>query len=99
MQNKGILTLVGVTVLAVVLAVVVSRTAGPQPDPLAGQLVLPEAAKRLADIGRLALVHADQKTTLVRGDNDVWSVEERGNYPADTTKVHQALSGLAHLAM
>lgn len=96
MQNKGIFALVGVTVLAVVLAVVVSHTAGPQPDPLAGQPVLPEVAKRLGDIGHMALVHADQKTTLVRqGDN--WSVEERGNYPADAAKVRQALLGLADL--
>lgn len=98
MQNKGLLTLVGVTVVAVVLAVVVSRTTGPQTDPLAGQAVLPEVAKRLGDVGRMALVHGDQKTTLVRGSDDNWTVEERGNYPADVTKVHQALLGLADLA-
>jgi hypothetical protein len=46
----------------------------------------------------MALVHADQKTTLIRGDDDKWTVEERGNYPAETTKVHQALLGLADLA-
>lgn len=97
MQNKGLLALVGVTVVAVVLAVVVSHSTGPQPDPLAGQPVLPEVAKRLGDVGRMALVHADQKSTLVRnGDN--WSVEERGDYPADKAKVNQALLALADLA-
>ena len=97
MQNKGMLALVGVTAVAVVLAVVVSRTAGMQPDPLAGKLVLPEVAARLGDIGRVALVHADQKTTLVR-DGDKWTVDERGNYPADATKVNQALLNLGDLA-
>ncbi|HEV8014109.1 MAG TPA: DUF4340 domain-containing protein [Stellaceae bacterium] len=97
MQNKGLIGLVGVTVVAVALAVLVSRTTGPQPDPLAGQPVLPEIGKRLADVGRVAVVHADQKTTLLR-DGDKWTVEERGNYPANVTKVRQAILALADLA-
>jgi hypothetical protein len=96
MQNRGLIALVGVTVLAVALAVFVSRNAGPQPDPLSGQPVLPEVAKRLPDVGRVALVHGDQKTTLLR-ENDKWTVEERGNYPANVTKVRQAVFGLADL--
>jgi len=96
MRNKGLAWLLGITVVAVVLAVLVSRSIGPKSDPLAGQPVLPEAAKRLADIGRMALVHGDQKTTLVR-EGDKWSVEERGGYPADVTKVRQALLALADI--
>jgi hypothetical protein len=96
MRNKGLAWLCGVTILAVILAVLVSRGSGPKSDPLAGQPVLPEVAKRLADIGRMALVHGDQKTTLLRKD-DAWSVEERGGYAADTTKVRQALLALADL--
>ncbi len=96
MQHKGLVALVAVTVVAVAAAVFVSRTTGPQPDPLAGKPVLPEVASRLGDVGRMALVHGDQKTTLVR-DGDKWSIEERGNYPANVTKVRQALLGLADL--
>ena len=96
MRNKGLAWLLGITVVAVVLAVLVSRSSGPKSDPLAGQPVLPEAAKRLADIGRMALVHGDQKTTLVRA-GDKWSVEERGDYPADVTKLRQALLALADM--
>ena len=96
MQKRGLAWLLGVTVVAVIIAVLVSRNSGPKSDPLAGQPVLPEAAKRLADLGRMALVHGDQKTTLVR-NGDVWSVEERGGYPADATKVRQALLALAEL--
>jgi hypothetical protein len=95
-QNKGLIALVAATIVAVILAVFLSRSTGPQPDPLAGKPVLPEVAKRLGDVGRMALLHADQKTTLVRnGDN--WAVEERANYPANVTKVRQALLGLADL--
>jgi hypothetical protein len=97
MQKRGLAWLLGATLVAVIIAVVVSRNSGPKSDPLAGQPVLPEAAKRLADLGRMALVHGDQKTTLVR-NGDVWSVEERGGYPADTTKVRQALLALAELS-
>jgi hypothetical protein len=97
MQKRGLAWLLGATLVAVIIAVVVSRNSGPKSDPLAGQPVLPEAAKRLGDLGRMALVHGDQKTTLVR-NGDVWSVEERGGYPADTTKVRQALLALAELS-
>jgi uncharacterized membrane protein YeiB len=54
-QHKGLVALVAVTVLAVVLAAVVARTTGPQPDPLAGRPVLSEVASRLGDVGRMAL--------------------------------------------
>jgi hypothetical protein len=96
MQHKGLVALVAVTVLAVAGAAVVTRTTGLQPDPLAGKPVLPEVASRLGDVGRMALVHADQKTTLVR-DGDKWTVEERGNYAANVTKVKQALLALGDL--
>jgi hypothetical protein len=96
MRDKGLAWLCGVTIVAVILAVLVSRGSGPKSDPLAGQPVLPEAAKRLSDVGRMALVHGDQKTTLLR-NGDAWSVEERGGYVADTTKVRQALLALADL--
>ena len=96
MQHKGLIALVAVTVLAVAGAAVVTRTTGPKSDPLAGKPVLPEVASRLGDVGRMALVHGDQKTTLVR-DGDKWSIEERGNYAANVTKVRQALLGLADL--
>ena len=97
MRNKGLVSLLAVTLVAVIIAVLVSRSSGPKSDPLAGRPVLPEAAKRLADIGRMVLIHGDQKTTLLRaGDN--WSIEERGGYLADTQKVRQALLALADLS-
>lgn len=96
MRSKSLAWLLGVTLVAVIAAVVVSRTNGPHIDPLTGQLVLPEAAQRLGDVSRMALLHGDQKTTLVR-TGDAWAVEERGHYPADASKVSQALLELGEL--
>jgi hypothetical protein len=96
MQHKGLAALVAVTVIAIVLAVVATRTTGPQADPLAGKPVLADVASRLGDVGRMALVHGDQKTTLVR-DGENWSIEERGNYAANVTMVRLALLGLSDL--
>jgi hypothetical protein len=98
MQNKGLNTLVAVTIVAVVAAVVLSRGGtGAPSDPLAGKPVLPGLSEHIGDIARLTLMQAGAKTTLVR-QKDVWGVEERGLYPAQDDKVHQALIGLAELS-
>ncbi len=95
MRSKGLIALLLVTLATVIAAVFVVRGgATARDDPLAGTPVLPEVAKRLDDITRLALVHGGMKTTLVRW-GDGWTVEERGFYPADGVKVRQALLGLA----
>lgn len=96
MQHKGLAWLLAVTVAAVAAAAVVSHNSGPKVNPLTGQPVLPEVAARLGDVQRVALVHGDDKTTLTR-DGNSWSVEERGGYPADVTKVRRMLLGLAEL--
>lgn len=96
MRGRSLAWLVGVTILAVVAAVFVSRGSGPRSDPLAGQPVMPELAKRIQDLGRMVLIHGDQKTSIVRNGN-AWSIEERGGYPADLTKLRQALLGLTDL--
>jgi hypothetical protein len=95
MRSKGLIALLLVTLAAVIVAVFVGRggtTA--RDDPLAGTPVLPDVAKHLGDVTRLALVHGGMKTTLVRW-GDLWTVEERGFYSADGVKVRQALLGLA----
>jgi hypothetical protein len=97
MRGKSLIGLLVVTLLAVIAAVFVGRGPGsPRNDPLAGAPVLPEVGKRIAQIGRLTLVHGDSKTTLNR-DGDNWVIEERGNYAADGDKVRQAILGLAEL--
>jgi hypothetical protein len=96
MRGKTLAWLLGITLLAVIAAVVVSRGSGPQADPLAGTPVMPELAPRIADLGKVVINHADQKTTIAR-NGTAWTIEERGNYPADLGKLRQALLGLADL--
>ena len=56
------------------------------------QPVLPDVAQRLDERRRASPSSvATRKTTLVR-HGDLWTVEEKGNYPADAAKVHQASS-------
>lgn len=98
MTGRNFWTLLAVTVIAVIAAVFVVRGGGaPRTDPLVGQAVLPEVTQRLADVGRVTLVHAGAKITLLRR-GEHWVVEEKDDYPANDVKVRQALLGLADLS-
>lgn len=98
MRSKGLWALLAVTAAAVIAAIFVARGGGTlQNDPLAGHPVLPEVAQRIADVGRVTLVHGGAKTTLLRR-GDSWVVEEKGDYPANDAKVGQVLLGLAELS-
>ncbi|HUZ71411.1 MAG TPA: DUF4340 domain-containing protein [Stellaceae bacterium] len=95
MRNKGLISLLAVTLAAVAIAIYVGQSGEtPQENPLVGTSVLPEVGKRIDDVGRVALVHGGVKTTLVRRGKG-WVVEEKSDYPANDTKVNQALLGLA----
>jgi Domain of unknown function (DUF4340) len=95
MGHKGLIALLAVTLAAVVGAVYVGQSGeSADENPLVGTRVLPEVGKRIDEVGRIALVHAGQKTTLVRRGKG-WVVEEKSDYPANDTKVDEALLGLA----
>lgn len=97
MRHKGLIGLLAVTVAAVIAAVLVVESGQTvRVDPLAGTKVLPEVARRLGAVARIALVTGGQKTTLER-KGSLWTVEEKGSYPASDEKVHKALLGLAEL--
>lgn len=99
MNNKGLIGLLAVTLVAVVIAVAVSRGGGGvRNDPLAGTRVLPDVAQHLDSVARIAFVRGAARATLVR-HGDLWTVEEKGNYPADAAKVHQTVLGLGDLAL
>jgi hypothetical protein len=97
MQNRGLIGLFVVTLAAVVVAVLVVRGgATARTDPLVGTKVLPQVARGIDTVARIALVKGGDKTTLVLQGTD-WTVEERGFYRANADKVHQVLLGLADL--
>lgn len=97
MRQRHLLILLAVAALAVALAVVSSvggSTA--QNDPLVGTLVLPDLGQRLQSVDRVTMVRGTQKVTLTRAANN-WRVEEKGDWPADATRVRHLLLGLAEL--
>ncbi|MGO8915990.1 MAG: DUF4340 domain-containing protein [Stellaceae bacterium] len=97
MKTKGLITLLLVTAIAVILAVLVAYRGGANDtDPQVGKVVLPDMRQRLGEVARLTLIHGEAKTTLLRQGGQ-WIVEEKGNYPADQAKVTQAVRGLADL--
>jgi len=97
MQNRGLIGLFVVTLAAVIAAFFVARGgASARTDPLVGTRVLPQVARGIDTVARVALVKGGVKTTLVLQGAD-WTVEERGFYRANADKVHQMLLGLADL--
>jgi hypothetical protein len=97
MKGKGLIGLLLVTAVAVVAAVLVSyRGSAGDTDPLVGTVVLPDVRQKLGDVTRLTLIHGTSKTLLLR-QNGRWVVEEKDDYPADQSKVAQAVRGLADL--
>jgi hypothetical protein len=97
MRSKGLLGLVLATAAALIVAIALAAgNRPPSADPQSGAAVLPDLAKRADDVARLTLVHGESTTTL-RRQGGQWLVEEKSGYPADPTKVHQTLLGLAEL--
>jgi hypothetical protein len=97
LRLSGLFALFGVTVIAVVVAVLVSlgdSTAAN--DPRVNQPVLADLTTRLDQVARLTIIHGDAKTTLLRDKSD-WVVEQKDDYPADSGKIRQILLGLAAL--
>lgn len=95
MRPSSLYALFAVTVVAVVVAVLVSIGGGSaETDPRVRQPVLPNLTQRLADVARVTDIKGDTKTTLVRRDG-VWRVEEKYDYPADAGKMKTTLFGLA----
>jgi hypothetical protein len=97
MRLRSLLILLGVTAVAVALAVV-SGLGGPsmQRSPLIGTRVLPDLGQELQTVDRVTLVHGTQKVTL-KHDTTGWQVEEKGGWPADPERVRRLLLGLAEL--
>jgi hypothetical protein len=98
MRSTGLFSLIGVAILAVVVAIFVSLGGGGGGgDPRVNQQVLPGIDKRLQDVAHLAIIKGDAKTTLGRDKDGVWTVAEMAGYRADGVKLRKILLGLAAL--
>ncbi|NWK54101.1 DUF4340 domain-containing protein [Verrucomicrobiaceae bacterium N1E253] len=65
-----------------------NETVGSQTNRVAGDKVLPKLPIR--ELTSVTLQQGDELTTLVRGENNLWTVKERGHYPAN----HELLRNL-----
>jgi hypothetical protein len=99
MQARGLYALLGVTAVVVVAAGALSIGHGTaRSDAGAGAIVLPSVFARSGEVGTIVVKRDKGSLTLQRG-KDGWTVAERDGYPADSTKVRQALVGLAELKL
>lgn len=97
MRQTGLFALFGVTIVAVVVAVLVSvGGGGGATNPLVNQPVLSGLSDHLDQVARLTVIHGDNKTTLERRKG-VWDVAQKNDYPADSAKMRRVLLGLAAL--
>lgn len=97
MKQKGLIGLLLATAIAVVVAAMVSFSGSSGGnDRHVNTLVLPQIGKQLGAVARVTLVHGGAKTTLSR-HGDKWVVEDKGDYPANATRLHETLIGLAEL--
>jgi len=64
----------------------------------AGRLAFPGIAPRLAEAARIELQHQG-KTLVLSRQADGWGVDEDAGYPAQATKVHDLMAGLAELRL
>jgi hypothetical protein len=97
MRSSRLIALFGVTIVAVVAAVLVSIGGGSAAtDPRINRPVMTDLTARLPQVARFTDVRGDGKTTLVRR-NGVWLAEQKYDYPADPGKVKTVLFGLAAL--
>ena len=75
------------------------RTTRPSASSLAaGQAAFPSAAAALQQAEHIAIQHQGKTTALDR-HGDVWGVAEDSGYPAQPSKVHDLLAGLAELRL
>jgi hypothetical protein len=70
----------------------------PQGSISAGSLAFPGLAARLAKATRIEITEGG-KTLALGLHNGVWGIAARGYYPAQQTKVHELLAGLAELRL
>ena len=95
-----------VLILAVIAVLVLAggwyfgaRTSRPSASSLAvGQPAFPNAASALQQAAHIAIQHQG-KTTALERHGDIWGVAEDSGYPAQPSKVHDLLAGLAELRL
>jgi len=97
MNQRMLLILLGVTIVVVLAAFIVSSTgSGNTPKRIEGEPPLANLEGRVNEVAAIHIVQSDGEIELTRRDNG-WVVASNGGYPADFVKVKQAIMALAGL--
>lgn len=99
MQKRHLIPLAVATVVLVALAIAALATGdrGASRAP-PGVRALPALADKFGDVASVSVMH-DGSTVTLRRDGNSWEVAEKGNYPANVTKVTQVVLAMADLEL
>ncbi len=96
MSGKLILSLLGVTVLAVAGALLVTTGGGASNDDDLPDLLYADLESKLNDVASITITNTDQSLTITRASAD-WRIDQLGGYPATFEQVKQLLVTIAGL--
>jgi len=94
MKRSVFLILVGVTALALVLALLLSRPETVDPEILGAEPLIPGLREQVNDIDAIEVLSAGGSVSLSRSD-ERWRVDDSEGYEADFELVYQLLRDLA----
>jgi hypothetical protein len=99
MQKRSLILLAVATLVVVALAIAAIATGDRGLSRAApGQHAFPALATRLGDVASVTVLRNGSTVTLIR-DGDSWLVAEKGNYPANASKISQIVLAMADLTL
>jgi hypothetical protein len=96
MQQKNLLILSVVTVVALAVAALSLRDSGTTGAAGEERLLFPELSEHINDVAEVRIEKAGKTTTLKKGDGG-WQLADRGGYPAKFEKVKELAVRVADL--
>jgi hypothetical protein len=99
MQKRSLILLASATVVLVAIAIVVLASGDRGVSRAApGQPAFPALAAKLGEVASVTVSRGGTTMTLIR-DGDSWLVAEKGNYPANASKISQIVRAMADLTL
>jgi hypothetical protein len=99
MRRRGLILLLGATVLMVALAIVALASGEREvSNAMSGERALPGLAERLGEVATVGVSSSELTASFVRG-GEAWRVPEKDGYPADAARIRQVVLALADLTL
>jgi hypothetical protein len=96
MQQKSLLILTGLTVVALAVAGLSTRDGKSSDEGDVGEVLVEGLVDRVNDVAEIFVENADGSVTLKK-TGDTWTLVERGGYPVDFERVRESVVGLARM--